>query len=81
MIGSEDLRWDNKKLYHKDKLLVELIPHETYEKHWHLKFYWRDEKTPEFFNIINAKENSRVYALQHLNYDTRQKPAQPRTEV
>jgi len=68
--GDNVLSWKDLKLMFNKKILVELIPSEKYEKHYHLKFCWREEKTPEFFNIFNAKENSRRIALYRLNYDT-----------
>lgn len=76
-----DLKWKEKKLYNKDQLLVELIPHEVYPKMYHLKFCWREDKTPEFFNIINAKENTRIYAAQHFQYDVVCSLYEPRGEV
>lgn len=66
-IRNRHLHWEDHKLFYSKMLLTELIPHEKYEKHYHLKFYWRDEKTPEFFNIYNARENARVYSLQHMS--------------
>lgn len=68
--GYNVLSQKKNKLYFQNKLLVELIPHETYPKHWHLKFCWREEKTPEFFNAHNAWENSKRITLCRLNYDT-----------
>lgn len=67
--GFERLRWKDEKLYHQKKYMGELIPHEIYPNHYHLKFAWRDEATPEFFNIFNAKENLMRFALHRLNYD------------
>lgn len=68
--GDSVLSWKGLNLIFQKETLVELIPHETYPAHWYLKFRWRKEKTPEFFNIFNAKENSRRIALYRLNYDT-----------
>ncbi len=65
-VRNKDLHWEDKKLFYKDTLLTELIPHDTVENHYHLKFFWRDEKTPEFFNLTNARENARMYSLQRL---------------
>ncbi len=67
MIGRDRFYWDKLKLYYKDELQVELIPHENYENMYYLRFRWRDEKTPEFFNLINARENSRIYSARHVN--------------
>lgn len=72
--GHDKLHWEGMKLYFSEKLLVELVPHEVHAKHWHLKFCWRDEKTPEFFNIYNARHNSRIISLYHLNYDVWELP-------
>lgn len=67
--GYERFTWEDLKLYHQGKFMVELILSEKYEKHYHLKFMWRDEATPEFFNIINARENAKRFSLFRLNYD------------
>ena len=67
--GFERFRWEGRKLYHQKKYMGELIPHEIYPNHYYLKFMWRDEATPEFFNIFNAKENFMRFALYRLNYD------------
>lgn len=65
-VRNKDLHWEENKLFYQECLLAELIPHDVYENHYHLKFYWREEKTPEFFNLTNAKENARSYSLQRL---------------
>lgn len=65
-VRNKDLHWEDNKLYFREMLLTELIPHDSYEKHYHLKFSWRDEKTPEFFNIFNARENARMCSLRRL---------------
>lgn len=67
--GYDRFKWKNNKLTHEGKFLVELVPHEKYEKHYYLKFCWRKEKTPEFFNLVNAKMNAMEIALVRLNYD------------
>lgn len=65
-VRNKDLHGEGNKLYFRKILLTELIPHGTIEKHYHLKFYWREEKTPEFFNIYNARENARTMSLRRL---------------
>lgn len=65
-IRQKNLHWEEDKLFYKKKLLTELIPHETIPDHYHLKFFWRDEKTPEFFNKTNARENARLYSIQRV---------------
>lgn len=72
--GYDRFAWKGLKLFFECERMVELIPHEVYEKHYHLKFCWRDEQTPEFFNIFNARENSMRIALYRLNYDTWETP-------
>lgn len=67
--GHDRLKWKGLKLYFGDRLVTELIPHDSAPKMYHLKFFWRDDKIPEYFNIIWARENARVYSLQHLNYE------------
>lgn len=65
-VRNKDLHWEGNNLFYNEMLLTELIPHDVHENHYHLKFFWRDEKTPEFFNIVNARENARMYSLQRL---------------
>lgn len=72
--GWEVLRWEEDKLFFQEQELVQLIPHEKYVECYYLKLWWRDEPTPEFFNIVNAKENAGRIALHRLNYDTWQRP-------
>lgn len=67
--GWDVLHWEDNKLFFQQQEIVELIPSKI-EKHYHLKFIWREEKTPEIFNIFNARENSRRIALYRLNHDT-----------
>lgn len=68
--GYDRFHWDaDGDLIFEGRALVSLVPHENIPKHYRLKFCWRDSPTPEFFNIINAKENSMRIALYHINYD------------
>lgn len=67
--GYERFHWDGMELYHEGIFMAELIPSEKWDKQYHLKFMWRDEPTPEFFNIFNARENCKRCALYRLNYD------------
>lgn len=67
--GYANLHWKGMKLYFQEKFLVELIPHKSYPKMYHLKFCWRDVQTEEFFNITWARHNSRQISLYRLNYD------------
>lgn len=67
--GYSNLHWKKDKLYFQDKLLVSLVEHEKYPWMYYLKFSWRKEKTPEFFNITWARHNSRQISLFRLNYD------------
>lgn len=76
-IRNKNLHWEGLKLMYQDILLTELIPSKVYKNHYHLKFHWRDEPTPELFNIFNARENARTYSLQHCPESLRQ----PRGEV
>lgn len=70
--GWNVLHWEENKLYFQDQWLVEIVP-SKYEKQYHLQFYWRDEPTVEFFNVFNARENARRFALHRLNYNTWQR--------
>lgn len=65
--GYSDLKWEYKVLYFGERELARLVPHAEYPYHWHIKFHHRDEPTPEFFNIFNAKENASRIALYNLN--------------
>lgn len=51
--------WNGMDLIFQKRTVCRLIPHKTIPAHWHLKFDWKDEPTPEFFNIFNARENAR----------------------
>jgi hypothetical protein len=75
--GYERFSWKDKSLYFEKTKMVELIPHEKFPKMYHLKFKWRDEPTPEFFNSINAKENAQRFTLFRLNYDVWESHLQP----
>lgn len=67
--GYNLLKWKGLNLFFRKKKYVTLIPHETYPKMYYLKFFWREEKTPEYFNIIWSRENSMEILLYRLNYD------------
>lgn len=67
--GYDRLHWKKERLFFEKKELVSLIPHERFDKMWYLKFSWRHDKTPEFFNIFWARENSMRISLFRLNYD------------
>jgi hypothetical protein len=63
ILASGDFHWDSDNdLIFQKRAVCSLVKHETIPDHWHLKFDWRDEKTPEFFNIFNARENARLYS-------------------
>lgn len=47
--------------------VARLIKHENIENHYHILFDWRKDKTPEFFNITNAKDNARSICLAKVN--------------
>jgi len=64
-LSHKQFHWEDMDLIFQDRVIASLIPHEKYEKHWHIKFEWRNEKSPEFFNIFNARENARIYCLKH----------------
>lgn len=69
--GWNKLHWDeDDDLIFQSMAMCSLVPHKTIPAHWHLKFIWRDDLTPEFFNIFNAKENARRIVLHRLNHDT-----------
>ena len=79
VIGNKELTWDkDNDLIYQERTIVSLVPHEIHPKMWHLKFCWRDEKTPEFFNIFNARENARRFALSHLNQKAQENPTEAR---
>lgn len=64
-LSRKDFTWDGYDLMFQNRAVCTLVPHESVENHWHLKFEWRDEKTPEFFNVTNARENARIYCAEH----------------
>ncbi len=62
----EAFQWDaDNDLIYQGRAVCSLVKHKSIPNHWHLKFEWRDEKTEEFFNIINAKENARTICRKH----------------
>lgn len=65
-LARKDFTWDDLDLMFQKRAVCSLVPHKTISAHWHLKFEWRDEPTPEFFNIFNARENARIYSAQHV---------------
>lgn len=65
-LARKDFNWDGMDLIFQRRAICSLVPHEIYANHYHLKFEWRDEKTPEFFNIFNARENARIYSSRHV---------------
>lgn len=68
------LHWEGDKLFYRKKLLTELIPHDSVPNHYHLKFFWRNEKTPEFFNKTNARENARLYSIHNVSLELQAAP-------
>lgn len=65
-LARKDFTWDGMDLMFQGRAVTSLVTHETIPNHYHLKFEWRDEKTPEFFNIFNARENARLYSARHV---------------
>lgn len=65
-LSHKEFNWDeDNDLIFQKRAVCSLVKHETIPAHWHLKFEWRDEKTPEFFNIFNARENARLICRKH----------------
>lgn len=78
----EDFHWDeDNDLIYQGRAVCSLVKHETIPNHYHLKFEWRDEKTPEFFNIYNARENARVYCRRKQEETLREGPQSDLNEV
>ena len=65
ILADKEFTWNGDDLMFQGEVICSIVKHETVPKHWHLKFSWRDEKTPEFFNIFNARENARLYSRRH----------------
>lgn len=67
--GMRELSWDKTKVHliFRGKPIASLVPCKEYEKHYHIKFSWREKETPEFFDLTNARENARIYSLATLN--------------
>lgn len=86
IIGNKELFWKRKKgrlsleLFFRKKLIAKLIPHKDIKNHYHIKFKWRDKPTPEFFNLSNARENTRIYVLRRLQSD-QEKLTEARTAI
>lgn len=79
--GWRHTKWNKNRLTFNGKTVVELVPHDTVPKHWHLKFAWRDEKTPEFFNLTNAKCNARDITIHRLNLNGQGSLGEARTAI
>ena len=67
--GWKEFTWDGWDLMFQGKPMATLIPHKDVLRHYHIKFSWRDEPTAEFFNIVNAMENARIYSVGYVNKD------------
>lgn len=65
-LSRKDFHWEEMDLMFGKEVVTTLIPHKTIPNHYHLKFYWREEETPEFFNIVNARENARLYSSRRV---------------
>lgn len=66
-VRNRDLHWEGLNLCYQKGTWVRLVPDDKYPEMYHLEFKWRNfAKTPEMFNIINARENARVYTLQRM---------------
>lgn len=81
MHGWDEFYWDRHDLRFENRTVAYLVPSEIYENHYHIKFEWRDEPTPEIFNLTNAKDNARRICQRRMNKDTEEKLSQPRTDV
>lgn len=64
-LAHKEFHWEGDHLIFQNKSVCYLVKDEDHKDHWHLKFAWRNEPTPEFFNRTNAMENARVYSLKH----------------
>ena len=64
-LADKEFTWRDKDLIFRGEVICSLVPHQVVPNHWHLKFQWRHDKTPEFFNIFNARENARLYSRWH----------------
>ena len=65
-VARQAFHWeDHKDLIFQDRIVCSLVPHAIHPNHYHLKFEWRDEPTPEFFNLTNAKDNAWTICRRH----------------
>lgn len=64
-LARKDFHWEENHLIFQRRSVCYLVEDKNHKNHYHLKFYWRDEPTPEFFNIVNARENARIYCTRH----------------
>lgn len=74
ILARKDFHWEGDHLIFQGRSVCYLVKDENHENHWHLKFLWRDEPTPEFFNIVNARENAREYCRKHYQETLREGP-------
>jgi len=66
VVARNAFHWEGDHLIFQGRSVCYLVKDENHKDHYHLKFEWRDEPTPEFFNIVNARENARVYCRRHI---------------
>lgn len=75
-LARNEFKWkDRRELKFENRTVCKLIPHNAHKNHYHLKFEWRAENTPEFFNLTNAKENGWSVCRKHYQ----EKLLEPRT--
>lgn len=79
MIGYADLKWKDTKLYHgAQDTTVRLVKDEKYDFMYWLEWnFEKPEKSINFYNITNAKDNGKVLYLRYMNCDTENGTGQP----
>ena len=72
MIEYKDMHWEEDKLFYgKIDTTIRLVPDDVYPNQYRLTWnFEKPEKSVNFYNIINAKDNARVLYLRHRNNDT-----------
>lgn len=72
MIEYKDMHWELDRLFYgKKDTSVRLVRDTEYEHMYWLEWNFdKPQKSVNFYNLINAKDNARVLYMRHLNNTT-----------
>lgn len=83
MIEYKDMHWEGDKLFYgkKDTSVRLIRDNEIDFMYWLEWDFGKPEKSVNFYNITNAKDNARVLYMRYHNNTAEKQGLQPRTEV